>query len=202
MKRKLIVLSLCPLFILTFIQYFPWTKLDIVLINLNNSGMYKEHFCLCLGLLICFIWVIYSLLIYMGFRFNMMYDRVEGYEIVGIVEEKDAGLNFFLALILPLLINDIRRLDGLVMMIILVVFIFLLLYKTNLYYQNPILVILDYRIYRFKFRDNERVVNQEYIGIAFNKITGKNTVDYKIIEDNVIVIRQKETNENAKRGIH
>ena len=193
MKSKLIILSLCPLFVLTFIQYFPWTKIGVIIRNINRIELYKAHIWLCLGLLICLIWLACSIGIYLVFKLNMKYDRTEGYEIVEIVEEKDAGLNFFLALILPLLINDISQLSGLIMLGVLVAVICLLLCKTNLYYQNPILVILDYRIYRFQFKDNERLEKQEYIGIAFNKVTGENTVDYKIIEDNVMVIRQKET---------
>jgi len=63
--------------------------------------------------------------------------------------------------------------------------------KTNLYYQNPILVILQYRVYRFSFVDNEEDREEkEYIGITSNKISSSNTIGYKTIEDNIMFINQ------------
>ena len=59
---------------------------------------------------ICLIWVIVSLIIFIKFVCFQRYDVVGGYEVKDIKEEKDAGLNFFLTLILPLLVNDISSL--------------------------------------------------------------------------------------------
>lgn len=86
---------------------------------------------------ICLIWVIVSLIIFIKFVCFQRYDVVGGYEVKDIKEEKDAGLNFFLTLILPLLVNDISTWNGLLLMIFLGVIIICLLSKTNLYYQNP-----------------------------------------------------------------
>lgn len=199
MKQKLIILSICPLFILTFIQHFPWTKMKIVFSNLNNLNMIRQHLSLFIGLSICLIWILASAVIYLDFKFFIKYDRTEGFEVKDIVEEKEAGLMFFLTLILPLLVNEIEEVNGLISMIAIVAIIVLLLSKTNLYYQNPILAILNYRVYRFKFKENSNVKEIEYIGIGFNEVTGKNTVDYKMVKDNVMVLRQKEEQSNAER---
>jgi len=199
MKRKLIILSICPLFILTFIQHFPWTKINVVFTNFNNLSMIRQHLSLFIGLCICLIWIFVSVVIYLNFKFFIKYDRTEGFEVKDIVEEKDVGLLFFLTLILPLSVNEIEEVNGLVSMIAIVTIIVMLLAKTNLYYQNPILTILNYRVYRFWFKENSNVKDIEYIGIGFNKITGKNTVDYKIVNDNVMVIKQKEERSNEER---
>lgn len=199
MKQKLIILSICPLFILTFIQHFPWTKMKIVFSNLNNTNMIRQHLSLFIGLSICLIWILASAVIYLNFKFFIKYDRTEGFEVKDIVEEKEAGLMFFLTLILPLLVNEIEEVNGLISMIAIVAIIVLLLSKTNLYYQNPILAILNYRVYRFKFKENSNVKDIEYIGIGFNEVTGENTVDYKMVKDNVMVLRQKEEQSNAER---
>lgn len=192
MKQKLIILSICPLFILTFIQHFPWTKMKIVFSNLNNTNMIRQHISLFIGLSICLIWILASAVIYLNFKFFIKYDRTEGFEVKDIVEEKEAGLMFFLTLILPLLVNEIEEVNGLISMIAIVAIIVLLLSKTNLYYQNPILAILNYRVYRFKFKENSNVKEIEYIGIGFNEVTGKNTVDYKMVKDNVMVPWERE----------
>lgn len=58
--------------------------------------------------------------------------------------------------------------------------------------SEPILAILSYGVYRFKFKENSNVKEIEYIGIGFNEVTGENTVNYKIVKDNVMILRQKE----------
>lgn len=199
MKQKLIILSICPLFILTFIQHFPWTKMKIVFSNSNNPNIITQNLSLFIGLSICLIWILASAVIYLNFKFFIKYDRTEGFEVKDIVEEKEAGLMFFLTLILPLLVNEIEEVNGLISMIAIVAIIVLLLSKTNLYYQNPILAILNYRVYRFRFKGNSNVKDIEYIGIGFNEVTGENTVDYKMVKDNVMVLRQKEEQSNAER---
>ena len=112
-------------------------------------------------------------------------------EVKDIKEEKDAGLNFFLTLILPLLVNDISTWNGLLLMIFLVAIIICLLSKTNLYYQNPVLIILKYKVYKFKFVDNEHLPDGEYIALIRGNMDSRNTIEYKKIEDNVLVIRKE-----------
>ena len=104
------------------------------------------------------------------------------------MEEKDAGLNFFLTLILPLLVNDITTWNGLIMMFCLVLIIVCLLSKTNLYYQNPVLIILKYKVYRFEFFDNERLDPEQYIGLTRKTIVEGDFIRYKKIEDNILII--------------
>ena len=157
MKKQLIILSLSPLFLLTILQYFPFEKFGCVVGNLFNIQMIYKHLPLYIGMWICLIWVIVSLIIFIKFVCFQRYDVVGGYEVKDIKEEKDAGLNFFLTLILPLLVNDISTWNGLLLMIFLGVIIICLLSKTNLYYQNPVLIILKYKVYK-SLRKESKVV--------------------------------------------
>ena len=157
LKKQLIILSLSPLFLLTILQYFPFEKFGRVVGNLFNIQMIYKHLPLYIGMWVCLIWVMVSLIIFIKFVCFQRYDVVGGYEVKDIKEEKDAGLNFFLTLILPLLVNDISTWNGLLLMIFLVAIIICLLSKTNLYYQNPVLIILKYKVYKFKFVDNEHL---------------------------------------------
>jgi hypothetical protein len=198
MKKKLIILSLWPLFALTFIENFPWSKIDTVLLNLLNFDMIIKHLCLFIGILICLIWSIASMVIYIQFKYFFKYDKAGGYTITCINEEKEAGLNFFLALILPLMTNDIDKINNLLSYLILVIIIILLISKTDLFYQNPVLTITGYRIYKFKFDDNINYGTEECIGISFNEIDGTNTIEYKNIQSRIFVIKQME-GRNDKR---
>lgn len=190
MKKKLIILSLSPLFLLTLLQYFPFEKIGVVRAHFWDIQMILKHLPLYIGSWICLCWIFASIIIFVKFVWFQKYDVTGGYEVQNVVEEKDAGLNFFLALILPLLVNDITTWNGLFMMILLVVIIVCLLDKTNLYYQNPVLVILNYKVYKFSFTDNEYAVAEEYIAIARGDINNGDTIEYKKIEDNVLVIRK------------
>lgn len=190
MKKKLIILSMSPLFFLTFIQNFPWEKLNKINNNIFNLDILLNNKCVLIGLAICLTWIITSIYIYIEFRFFFRYGRDSGYEIKDVKEEKGAGLNFFLALILPMMNNDVSKCNILVSFITLIIIIVLLLYKTNLYYQNPILIIAGYKIYKFKFVNNQYLNANEYIGISFNKVDGSNSIEYKEIEDNVLIIKQ------------
>ena len=190
MKKELIILSLSPLFLLTLLQYFPFEKIGVVLTHFFDVQMILKHLPLYIGSWICLFWILVSIIIFVKFVWFQKYDVTGGYEVQNVVEEKDAGLNFFLALILPLLVNDITTWNGLFMMILLVVIIVCLLDKTNLYYQNPVLVILNYKVYRFSFTDNEYATAEEYIAIARDDINNDDTIEYKKIEDNVLIIRK------------
>ena len=190
MKKNLIILSLSPLFFLTLIQNFPWDKLNSIYNNFFNMKVLLNHKCLIVGLSICLIWVLVSFVIYFKFKFFFKYGRDSGYTIHSIDEDKEAGLNFFLALILPMMANDIDKINKLITFILLVLIIVMLLAKTNLYYKNPILIIVGYKVYKFKFDNNPNMRKQEYIGISLSKSVGENSIEYKIIEDNVLIIRE------------
>ena len=51
-------------------------------------------------------------------------------------------MNFFMTMIIPLLIDDVGTIQGAVTFLIIVVMMCALLSKTHLYYANPVLAIL------------------------------------------------------------
>lgn len=109
LKKQLIILSLSPLFLLTILQYFPFEKFGRVVGNLFNIQMIYKHLPLYIGMWVCLIWVMVSLIIFIKFVCFQRYDVVGGYEVKDIKEEKDAGLNFFLTLICHCWLTIFRR---------------------------------------------------------------------------------------------
>jgi hypothetical protein len=67
LKKQLIILSLSPLFLLTILQYFPFEKFGCVVGNLFNIQIIYKHLPLYIGMWICLIWVIVSLIIFIKF---------------------------------------------------------------------------------------------------------------------------------------
>ena len=69
--------------------------------------------------------------------------------------------------------------------------------KSNLIFLKKCLdkwvhfIILKYKVYKFKFVDNEHLPDGEYIALIRGNMDGRNTIEYKKIEDNVLVIRKE-----------
>lgn len=63
-----------------------------------------------------------------------------------------------------------------------------LLYKTRLFYANPVLSILGYKVVEFEFSENSKVSKKNLIGIYNGKITNNNIM-YKTITDTVYYIK-------------
>ena len=61
----------------------------------------------------------------------------------------------------------------------------ILLYRTSLFYANPVLAILGYHVYDFHFHDNTDLQGQ-YIGLSKGIITGQETIEYKKITEEEI----------------
>ena len=188
MKLKLMIQSLSPLALLTIINNFSF-------VTENNYGEVfsaKEfiylNFILLFVLLFCVIWVILSVWFYIEFKAFQYTDKQSGYDIIIKNERGEDSLNFFLTLILPLLIDDIARWQGASVFFLVLFMICVLLYKTRLFYANPVLSILGYKVVEFEFSENSKVSKKNLIGIYNGKITNNNIM-YKTITDTVYYIK-------------
>ena len=66
-----------------------------------------------------------------------------------------------------------------------------LLSKTHLYYANPVLAILGYRVYEVTFKSNPDFNNEVCLAVVkggFLKNPG--TVEYKVINDTVLYMKE------------
>ena len=188
MKFKLMIQSLSPLALLTIINNFSFITTDCT----GKKFLYKEfiqtNFTLLLVLFFCSIWVIMSLWFYIEFRAFQYTDKKSGYDITNISEKSEDSLNFFLTMILLLLIDNIDNLQGALVFFIVLLMICILLYKTKLFYANPVLSILGYRIYEFSFSKNSEVLTEErVIGICSGNI--ENCITYKKITEGIFYIK-------------
>ena len=188
MKLKLMIQSLSPLALLTIIKNFKF-------ITKNNSEdvfsakeFISSNFILLLVLSFCVIWVILAIWFYIEFKAFQYTDKKSGYDIIIKKEKSEDSLNFFLTLILPLLIDDIARWQGASVFFLVLFMICVLLYKTRLFYANPVLSILGYKVVEFEFSENSKVSKKNLIGIYNGKITNNNIM-YKTITDTVYYIK-------------
>lgn len=201
MKRALIMQSFAPLFLILLVKYFdcrlfhlcmffltsflkePWTVWVKTISHPLFITLVLEVFCL--------LWIIYSIYSVRDFeksqRFNFL---SEGESLIDIEIIQDSGVTFFMTYVLPMAMDDLDTLQGFIVFGILMVMLFALMWKTNLYYQNPVLTILGYEVFSFKFETTQltQYGEKECIGITRGKIVAGHSIKRQRISDDVFLI--------------
>lgn len=70
------------------------------------------------------------------------------------------------------------------------IMLFALMWKTNLFYQNPVLTLLGYEVFSFKFETTQltEYSEKECIGITRGIVGRGNSIKRQKISDNVFLI--------------
>lgn len=166
LKYSLIIQSFLPLFIIIFVKYFDLEALRLFLIFLKQKELElgTDLNKIIVNIILIFttiIIIIYSLITYLGFEKNQEYGFDDNAKKIKIVEDTtEHSLVFLVTYIIPLAIDDISSIRGLIIFLIIVLMLFMLMKNTNLYYQNPILTILGYKTFYFRFLDEEESVRK------------------------------------------
>lgn len=189
LKKRLMILSLSPLALLTIIRNFSFDMPP------DNAEKYIQSFVaqnkvLLVVFIFCSVWILMAAFSFVSLLAFKWTDKHSGYDIKNVKEIEDASLNFFMTMIIPLLIDDVGSIQGAITFFIIVIMMRALLEKTSLFYANPVLAILDYRVYSFSFQENEDYKNDEYIGISYKGISKCATIEYKEISDGVFYIKE------------
>lgn len=187
LKRDLVLQSFCPLFFLLFIKYFDaalfvglrkflagliegdftvWEKAAYALFRSEAPQIYS-----LLIMLLCISWSIWGIVVYVFFgklQESGLNDFGEKIQVDSF--EQDVGITFLVTYILPLMMDDVNTGRGFVIFLVLMIMMIKLLLSSNLYYQNPVLTLMGYRIFRFTFAETS---DKEKRGRTFIGITGK-----------------------------
>lgn len=201
MKRALIMQSFAPLFLILMIKYFdmeviylcgkflklvlnnPINAFAKMVVHPANITVFLEIFSL--------LWIIYSLYSVKTFENSQRANFIsEGAKIINTEEISDTGVTFFMTYVLPMAMDDMDTLKGVILFGILMAILFTLMWKTNLFYQNPILTVLGYKIFSFEFEMTQLTEyrNKKCIGITRGKINKDNSVKWQKVSDNVFII--------------
>ena len=201
MKRALIMQSFAPLFLILMIKYFdmeviylcgkflklvlnnPINAFAKMVVHPANITVFLEIFSL--------LWIIYSLYSVKTFENSQRANFIsEGAKIINTEEISDTGVTFFMTYVLPMAMDDMDTLKGVILFGILMAILFTLMWKTNLFYQNPILTVLGYKIFSFEFEMTQLTEyrNKKCIGITRGKINKDNSIKWQKVSDNVFII--------------
>ena len=189
-KQRLIIQSFLPLYVMLLIKYFDPNILYLlsyfsgknnpfVMPHLNFYALFLETFNL--------IMIIISFLSISEMRFkNTANFNSEGKALKEIKALSTAPITFFMTFILPLLIDDFANPKGILIFAILVWMIYVLMCKTNLYYQNPVLLIFGYKVFSYRYESGND--ENEYIGISKENIVEQKSIKTQSISDDVYFI--------------
>ena len=201
LKHSLIYQSFAPLFALILIKHFPFSFISIpcelcvdiqqqeVLDKICNFPQLGDFIISVISL----VYLVYASLIYKGFEgMHCTNFRSAGERVIIEEDNRDSGASFLVSFVLPLLMGDFKTLRGMIVFFVLLWFVIKLLNKSNLFYQNPILPLLGYECFSFKFVNPSKDVenpDKVYIGITKGtKISMESCVKRKYIADDVFLI--------------
>lgn len=201
LKLFLVLQSFCPLFILLFIRHAG----NFGLVSCFFTGFVRGDWTVfekalkspALGdvtiTILCILSFLVTVVVAKGFD-DFQYSSYGSYgEKIAIgSEKKDSGATFFVTFLLPLLVDDVSTLQRLISFVVLLAMVMYFLLQSNLYYQNPVLAALGYKVFEFCFSctsRNDVVKDRTYIGISKGALpSARAAIKRKHIADDVYLI--------------
>lgn len=203
MKRALIMQSFAPLFLILFVKYFDYNlfylcnKFFRIFLKKPDLAFIKSlgHplFVTAILEIFCLLWIVYSLYSIRSFEKNQRFNFIsEGELLINIQKISDSGVTFFMTYVLPMAMDDLNTWRGIIVFVILMAILFSLMWKTNLYYQNPVLTVLGYEIFSFEFETTQakEYKEKECIGITrgAGAVDSEHSIKRQHISDNVFLV--------------
>lgn len=179
MKFKLVTLSFLPIFILTPIKNAPFMKC------FDYLGLNEITYLLVM--LSCLAMLILSLIFLQNFKSYKRKAAGDLYTVSEVIEDKKCGLDFLLTFLLPIL-YELDNYGSSVSFILIITLLYWLVLKTNYIYDNPILTLLGYRVYKFNATGSDGVQNN-IIALSSYIIENNNRVKYLSIDENIWLVK-------------
>ena len=189
-KHELILQTFLPLFVLLLVKklrikdikdYYQYLYGDFS--SFNVMLMLK----ICV-LIFCIVFSLGGLISLYSFCHSMQdsgfTSRNEHIEI--IKHKSEEGLIFLVSYIIPLSMNNVfDTLNSFIFFILIIVLIYLLVNNSELFYQNPILICLGYRVVLYKIIERDET---QFIGIIRRNFDETKAIKAKNIVNNINLI--------------
>ena len=208
LRNLLIMQSFLPLTVLLFIKHFKISMCMLVFdftsqlfhgdLAVFRKALEHESFLIFIVLTGCVFWFIRGILSVYQFRNVQNANFIEGDKITVNSISSDSGLIFFVTFIVPLVMDNIGKANEFLVFICLTFMVILLMNKSNLYYQNPVLTILGYTTFQFEFvtKSGDSQSKKDLIGLTYGKIDENKIIKYQLISDNVYLVYNRNTTDS------
>lgn len=204
LKNSLVLQSFAPLFLLLTVKHLD-ARLYMKLIfdffsTFQKSGMQtfqkvweNPNFGSFVISLVGICWLLITIFIAIGFKgMQKSGFKSAGEQIIIDESPNDYGATFLVTYVLPLFTDDVDSGKDVVVFLLILFMIISLLIHSNTFYQNPILVLLKYRTFKFKFVNPANDINcpdKVYIGITHGTpIVTESVIKRKYISDGVFIL--------------
>lgn len=179
-KIKLYIISLWFLFILLFVNKVPYC-LNQECQFVGFTKLATEH----IVVIFCSVFLILGVSFYFSFNYQIKQGATTLPKTIKKIENLNfETLSFLITYVVPLVCFDLDfnlDKDRNFLMLILVLFLIGWIYvKTNIFYTNPTLAVLGYRIYKV---DTEKSLNM--IVITNGKLEVGDAIKSKLIDENI-----------------
>ena len=188
-KNYLVFQSFFPLFFLLFVKHFQLDFVYYVRLFFENiihgnwfafylatTNPFYGDVVVCIE---CLLWMIISIIVYLAYKQSYETGNFESDgKKVKIIEKKyDSGASYLMTFVLPLMLDNLSTINGMVTFYVMVC-------NTNLFYANPVLVFLNYKVALFSEIECEKT----FIGLFKGSIDENKIVKLKSISDDVFFI--------------
>lgn len=198
LKWLLMIQSFLPLFTLLVIRLATIQRLNLILLFFSKlfqmewdvipSAIHHSEIYSVSLLFLCLIMIVVSLLIYIAFNSIQRYGFIEESKPILFKSDKtENGVAFFVTYITPFILNESMEIRDILYFLAILVSLILLMRNTNLYYQNPVLTILGYKIYSFCPSQG----HGDAIALTHGNLDPQKIIKYKLISDNVYIVYNK-----------
>lgn len=169
-KTIFIIQSFLPLTLLLLIKYCPAFNIDCqfsvrAVLNCYFSVLYSFSPLSILHWMCLIILAISILSIFLFKSYTRSGYHEETNNIIRFEDISNDNLVFFMSIFFPLLMNGLDEWRGFLVFLALICILVVLMYKTCLFYNNPILTLLGYKVYSIETRTSTGA-NKHIIGIS------------------------------------
>lgn len=184
LKIILILQSIFPLIIIIFVVNAYSFVTDYFDEKIDKN---YYHLVLFVFLIVLFLIITYTIISFFLIKNYISHGEELPKTIIEIEKNNKVGLDFFMTYLVPLILCDISNIILLFVLVLVLFFMFILMYRTDIYYINPILIVFGYNLYRIKIKDGNY-----YNCICKEKLEEKDKIIYKSLSNDILFGRKSQ----------
>lgn len=181
-KIELYIISLIPFFLVAIIATLESPTTIICWLKFKAySELFSHNIVALTFLALCVL----SVGLYLRFRFKLSAGRDTVARVISIEDKNYEHLSFLATFIIPLSCFNLRDTRSLIIVGLLLIIIGAIYVKTNIFYKNPALALLGYRIYSVEVSEAKHD-KQKYTLLSRSKVTENEDIIFRKLDSNIV----------------
>lgn len=163
-------------------EYYPFFEL-----NIHKFQGWKDLLCNNIITIICLFMMFFGLIYSSLFKYQLNGTYPLQIEITSIQNKNFESLTFLTTYVIPLVSFDLSKRRYIIILILLLIVICIIYIKTNLFFSNPTLSLLGYKLYEVSGRNQQNQENEfkSLIVITKDELKLKDDIKLRDLDNNV-----------------